>query len=467
MRDPGGLPLMLRGLPVVDEVIVVTPAPVSLAACPDARVIRPGRPGPGNALATGLAAATGDVIVTLNGDGSTDPAEIPRYVEALVAGADVVLGSRYRPGGRDLTGGRFRRWAALLLVGIVNMLFRTRRTDVGFGYAALWRDVLGGLDLPDPSGRLGATWGDGPELLPMLALRPAARGLRVAEVASVAYPRMGRALRAERPGAGHWLRVIAAEHRRRRGRHWRPPVPEAAGVADPGPGSSAGTAGGPLADGVDVLPVRRADGLDELPIRRADGVDVLPVRRADAPAEPKRRARGRRWTDAAGRPESAAAAGPGTPPSSSPSLPPPRQIGFAARSGEGPAGRPASDQQGSAEPLWGPPRRRPSPARDLWRAGDNPIAHQSPRPIANGTPDPLHLGHTGRTTGPDTKPRSAEDGRPDPSAPPQPPAQREVGTKRRRIEGLRQRPDLRVINGEGTGGGRTRSGRLRPVPRES
>jgi hypothetical protein len=45
--------------------------------------------------------------------------------------------------------------------------------------------------------------------------------------------------------------------------------------------------------------------------------------------------------------------------------------------------------------------------------------------------------------------------------------QREVGTKRRRLEAYRQRPDLRVINGEGTGTGRTRSGRLRAVPRET
>ena len=48
--------------------------------------------------------ARGDVVVTLNGDGSTDPAEIPRFVSALVDGADVALGSRYADGGRDLTG---------------------------------------------------------------------------------------------------------------------------------------------------------------------------------------------------------------------------------------------------------------------------------------------------------------------------------------------------------------------------
>jgi len=73
----------------------------------------------------------------------------------------------------------------------------------------------------------------------------------------------------------------------------------------------------------------------------------------------------------------------------------------------------------------------------------------------------------------DSKLRSGQDQRPDPAAartvPPQPPAtgRREVGAKRRRLEGYRQRPDLRVINGEGNGTGRSRSGRLRPVPKEN
>src|SRR3954463_13967551 len=117
VRNPGGLSLMLRGLPPVDEVIVVSEGPSTetaaavRAAHPAARVLRPGRAGFGNALATGLAASTCDVVITLNGDGSTDPAEIPAYVAALTGGADVALGSRYRDGGRDLTGGRFRRWA--------------------------------------------------------------------------------------------------------------------------------------------------------------------------------------------------------------------------------------------------------------------------------------------------------------------------------------------------------------------
>ena len=41
---------------------------------------------------------------------------------------------------------------------------------------------------------------------------------------------------------------------------------------------------------------------------------------------------------------------------------------------------------------------------------------------------------------------------------------REVGARRRHLEGYRERPDLRVINGEGSGGEGSPSGRLRAVP---
>jgi glycosyltransferase involved in cell wall biosynthesis len=50
---------------------------------PDLLIIGQTRKGKGNALACGFEAATGDFIVMLDADGSTDPAEIPRFVDAL------------------------------------------------------------------------------------------------------------------------------------------------------------------------------------------------------------------------------------------------------------------------------------------------------------------------------------------------------------------------------------------------
>lgn len=57
---------------------------------PEIEVIEQTGRGKGDALNLGFAACTGDVIVMIDADGSTDPREIPRFVAALYSGADFV-----------------------------------------------------------------------------------------------------------------------------------------------------------------------------------------------------------------------------------------------------------------------------------------------------------------------------------------------------------------------------------------
>jgi hypothetical protein len=200
LNEESCLPLVLEGLPDVDEVIIVDGGSaddtvrVALEVRPDAVVVRQTRSGKGNALACGFAVATGDIVITLNGDGSTDPGEIPRYVDALLAGAEVAHGSRYRIGGGNLDERRLDRIGNRTLNQIVNALFGTRFTDLGYGYNAYWRKLLPALDLPEPRvpglRRGSRLWGDGPEIEPLVNIRMAAQGLRVVEVASVGYPRI-------------------------------------------------------------------------------------------------------------------------------------------------------------------------------------------------------------------------------------------------------------------------------------
>jgi len=94
------LPHVFERMPIdVAEVIVVDghstddTVTVARALWPDVVVVQQAGRGKGDALACGFRAARGDIIVMLDADGSTDPAEIPRFVAALLTGADFVSSS--------------------------------------------------------------------------------------------------------------------------------------------------------------------------------------------------------------------------------------------------------------------------------------------------------------------------------------------------------------------------------------
>lgn len=74
--------------PEVDDIVVVdnasTDRTAEVASAAGARVVRETRRGYGAAYKAGMAAATGDVVVTLDGDGTYPPEQIPRLVDVLV-----------------------------------------------------------------------------------------------------------------------------------------------------------------------------------------------------------------------------------------------------------------------------------------------------------------------------------------------------------------------------------------------
>jgi glycosyltransferase involved in cell wall biosynthesis len=192
-RNEGrNLPYVLERIPDdVFEVIVVDgnsvddTVAVALAASADIIVITQARTGKGNALAAGFAASRGDYIVMIDADGSMDPAEIGRFVDALDAGADYVKGSRFMAGGGsdDIT--VVRRWGNRTLNGLTNALFRTDYSDLCYGYNAFRRDCLPVLALPDPlDTTLASRWGDGFEVETLLTTRMTRAGLVVHEVPS-------------------------------------------------------------------------------------------------------------------------------------------------------------------------------------------------------------------------------------------------------------------------------------------
>jgi glycosyltransferase involved in cell wall biosynthesis len=194
--------------PWVDEIVLVDghsiddTVMVARALCPMAKVVtQPGR-GKGDALLAGFEAATGDIIVTIDADGSTDGAEIIQFVGALVAGADFAKGSRFcgSGGSDDITG--VRRYGNRLLSILVNRMFGTRFTDLCYGYNAFWARHLDALEI-------NCT---GFEVETLMNIRAAKIGLKIHEVPSHERSRISGTsnLRAARDG---WriLKVIVRE----------------------------------------------------------------------------------------------------------------------------------------------------------------------------------------------------------------------------------------------------------------
>jgi len=189
------LPEVLAALPAgLHEVILVDgrstddTVEVALRHHPSILVIGQTRKGKGNALACGFAVATGEIIVMIDADGSTDPTEIPKFVEAIERGADFAKGSRFLPGAGSSDISRIRQFGNFALNKVVNVLYGTRYTDLCYGYNAFHRSCLPVMDLdpgvPDDADRHSMLWGDGFEVETLINVRIAKAGLRVTEVPS-------------------------------------------------------------------------------------------------------------------------------------------------------------------------------------------------------------------------------------------------------------------------------------------
>ncbi len=193
-NEARNLEIILPKLPPVYEVILVDGNSVddTIATAqrlmPTIKVVQQTRKGKGNALACGFEAVTGDVVVMFDADCSADPDEIPRFVDALVAGADVAKGTRYALGGGsdDITIVRSLGNRGLNVV--CNLLLGARYTDLCYGYNAFWADTLPKIGLlsstlPKPADG-SMLWGDGFEIETILTCRWSAADLAISEVPS-------------------------------------------------------------------------------------------------------------------------------------------------------------------------------------------------------------------------------------------------------------------------------------------
>jgi glycosyltransferase involved in cell wall biosynthesis len=181
VNEEGNLPFVLPKIGEwVDEVILVdgrsTDRTLAVARelLPKLRIVHQVRTGKGDGLRAGFAAATGDIIVMLDADGSTDPKEIPAFLGALAAGAEFVKGTRFAQGAgtEDMT--PLRKLGNKGLVWCVRLLFGGRFSDLCYGYIAFWKRVLPDID-PDS---------DGFAIETQMSVRALKAGLKIVEVPS-------------------------------------------------------------------------------------------------------------------------------------------------------------------------------------------------------------------------------------------------------------------------------------------
>ena len=209
LNEAENLPHVLERLPGwVDEVIVVDgnstddTVVVAKTCRPDVKIVFQNGKGKGNALACGFRAATTEIIVMLDADGSTDPAEIPRFVAALTNGYDFAKGTRFMTGGGSSDITTLRRIGNWWVTSLVNRIWKVRYSDLCYGYNAFWTRCLQAVQADC----------NGFEVETLMNIRLAASQMKVTEVPSFeANRRHGRSnLKIGRDGV-RVLRTIVAE----------------------------------------------------------------------------------------------------------------------------------------------------------------------------------------------------------------------------------------------------------------
>lgn len=155
--------------------------------------------GVGLTLREGIEAAKNcDIIITMDGDFSHDPKEIPKLVQGIKNGADLVIGSRYMKGGKaDMPRSR------IIISGLYNLLskifLRTSIQDLTTGFRAMKRTTIERIELTS----------EGFEIHPEIHLKICKQGFNVVEV-PIYYHRRGGGtskLRYLKVGPGY-LRVV-------------------------------------------------------------------------------------------------------------------------------------------------------------------------------------------------------------------------------------------------------------------
>jgi glycosyltransferase involved in cell wall biosynthesis len=140
------------------------------------------------ALAAGLAYASGDIVVLMDGDGQNDPADIPALLAKLDDGKDLVVGWRFKRQDPFLS----RRLPSMIANRLISWTTKVKLHDYGCTLKAMRKEIAKGLRL----------YGEMHRFIPAIAYE---RGARIAELKVNHRPRLRGA---SKYGISRTLRVV-------------------------------------------------------------------------------------------------------------------------------------------------------------------------------------------------------------------------------------------------------------------
>ncbi len=187
-----------RTASISGEVVVAdngsTDSSIAIAESHGARVIRVTERGYGAALKAGIAAARGRFIIMGDADDSYDFTDVPRFVEKLREGYDVVMGNRFRGGIKPGAMPALHRFFGNPgLTALLNLFFRAGIGDSYCGMRGFTRAIYDRLDVRS----------SGMEFALEMIIKAAQIGARITEIPIILWPdKRGRAphLRSFRDG---------------------------------------------------------------------------------------------------------------------------------------------------------------------------------------------------------------------------------------------------------------------------
>ncbi len=173
----------LQRLGVRGEVVVAdngsTDRSVEIAQSLGARVVHQPVKGYGNAYIKGFSEARGRYIIMADSDDSYDLTDLERFIAALRAGNDLVMGSRFKgeikPGAMPAL---HRHLGNPVLTGILNLLYGTKISDAHCGMRAFTQDAFHRMHLRT----------EGMELASEMVIKAAKARLKIAEIPITLYP---------------------------------------------------------------------------------------------------------------------------------------------------------------------------------------------------------------------------------------------------------------------------------------